>query len=97
VTPVAAQVLGERAWPTLAAVPEPVEVVEVFRARPGPHVEEAIAAGVSAVWLPLGVVDESAAALVRAAGLDVVMDRCPVIESSRLGLGAPAGGPAVEH
>jgi predicted CoA-binding protein len=81
-------VLGERVYPSLGAVPaeEGVEVVDVFR-RPseaGRHVEEAIAIGARAVWMQLGVRDEAAAARARAAGLLVVMDRCPAVELPRL-------------
>ena len=88
VNPMATEVLGERSYPTLSAVPEPVEVVDVFRraAVAGAHVDEAIEAGARAVWMQLGVVDEQAAERARAAGLRVVMDRCPAIELPRLGL-----------
>jgi uncharacterized protein len=88
VNPMATEVLGERSYPTLSAVPEPVEVVDVFRRASvaGAHVDEAIEAGVRAVWMQLGVVDEQAAERARAAGLRVVMDRCPAIELPRLGL-----------
>jgi len=66
----------------------PLEMVDVFRAadQVGPVVAEAIAAGARIVWMQLGVVNHEAAAAARAAGLTVVMDRCPAIESARLGL-----------
>jgi len=91
VNPMASEILGERCYPSLAALPEPVEVVDVFRraSAAGAHVDEAIAIGARAVWMQLGVVDEQAAARGRAAGLRVVMDRCPAIELPRLGLGEP--------
>ncbi len=83
------EVLGRRAYPDLASVPEEVEidVVDIFRRadRAGAHVDEAIARGVGAVWLQLGVIDHAAADRARAAGLDVVMDRCPAIELRRRG------------
>lgn len=86
VNPLADQILGEKAYPDLASVPEPVEVVDIFRrsSQAGVHVDEAIAIGAKAVWLQLDVIDEEAAARARAAGLDVIMDRCPAIEYPRL-------------
>ena len=79
------EILGEECFPDLAAIGEPVEVVDIFRRSElaGAHVDEAIAIGARAVWMQLGVVDEDAAARARAAGLTVVMDRCPKIEWPR--------------
>jgi hypothetical protein len=88
VNPAAEEILGERCYPRLADVPaqEGVEVVDVFRrsALAGAHVDEAIAIGAKAVWMQLGVIDHAAAERARAAGLRVVMDRCPAIELPRL-------------
>jgi predicted CoA-binding protein len=85
-------ILDQSVFATLADVPSPVDVIDIFRssdAVPG-IVREVIAEkdrlGVSVVWMQLGVVNEDAAAEARAAGLTVVMDRCPHIEIPRLGL-----------
>jgi predicted CoA-binding protein len=88
VHPSAETVLGEDGYQSLAEVPFPVDVVGVYRRaeHAGAVVDEAIAAGAKAVWLPLDVIDEAAARRARAAGLDVVMNRCPAIEWSQLGL-----------
>jgi uncharacterized protein len=88
VNPMATEILGERCYPTLAAAPDGIEVVDVFRRASvaGTHVDEAIEVGAQAVWMQLGVIDEAAAERGRNAGLRVVMDRCPAIELPRLGL-----------
>ena len=83
---------GEYVWRELSQIGEPIDIVDIFR-RPqaaGEAVDEAIAAGAKAVWLQLGVINEVAAAKAEAAGLKVVMDRCPKIEIMRLGLPAVA-------
>ena len=79
VNPTATEILGEKAYPNLSAVPEPYDVVNIFRPsdQVGPIVDEAIRAGkAKVIWMQLGIVNETAAAKARAAGLQVVMDRC---------------------
>ena len=86
---------GEFVWRELSQIGEPIDIVDIFR-RPmaaGEAVDEAIAVGAKAVWLQLGVINEDAAQRAEAAGLKVVMDRCPKIEIPRLGVpkvGQPA-------
>ena len=86
VNPNADEILGERCVASVHDINEPVDVVDIFRrsSEAGAHVDEAIAIGAKAVWLQLGVIDPAAAERARAAGLHVVMDRCPAIELPRL-------------
>ncbi len=83
---------GEFVWRELAQIGEPIDLVDIFRRseQAGEAVDDAIAAGAKAVWMQLGVIDEAAAARAEAAGLKVVMDRCPKIEIARLRLGKVA-------
>lgn len=90
VNPQEEMVLGQRSYPSVLHVPEPVHVVDVFRRSEaaGRHVDEAIQIGAGS-WLQLGVFDDAAEARAAAAGLDFVMDRCPRIELPRLGMSGP--------
>lgn len=85
VNPNETEVLGERAYARLQDVPEPVEIVNVFRRSEHVRevVDEAIDIGAKVIWLQEGVVDETEARRARAAGLDVVMDLCILKEHMR--------------
>jgi len=79
---------GEFVWRDLSEIGDPIDMVNIFRrsAEAGEAVDQAIAAGASAVWMQRGIVNEAAAARAEAAGLTIVMDRCTKIEIARLGL-----------
>jgi predicted CoA-binding protein len=86
VNPGASEILGQKCYPELAAIPVKVDLVDVFR-KPedaGPIADEAIRIGARCLWLQLGVIHREAAERAAAAGLDVVMDRCVKIEYARL-------------
>ena len=85
VNPRESQVLGRTSYPSLKAIPGPVDVVNIFRepAAVPAIVDEAIAIGAKVVWMQLGVIHEEAAERAREAGLEVVMDRCMKIEHAR--------------
>lgn len=91
VNPAYGEVLGQRCYPSLEEIPEPVDVVDVFRKPEDvpPIVEDAIRIGAKVVWMQIGVIHEPAAERARGAGLEVVMNRCMKIEHARLfgGLG----------
>jgi predicted CoA-binding protein len=78
--------LGEKCYPDLASIPEPVEIVDVFRRSEfvPQIVEDAIAKGARVLWCQLGVVNVDAARRAQQAGMTVLMDRCPAIEYARL-------------
>jgi predicted CoA-binding protein len=79
---------GEFVWDRLSDIGVPIDIVDIFRnsAAAGQAVDDAIAVRAKAVWMQLGVVNEEAAARAEAAGLKVVMDRCPAIDIRRLRL-----------
>ena len=79
---------GEYVFRDLHQLGDPIDIVDIFRRseHAGEVVDQAIATGAKAVWMQLGVVDHAAAARAEAAGLKVVMDRCPAIDIPRLGL-----------
>ena len=93
--PQATVIHGVATFPDLASAAasrpadRPIEVVDIFRAshRAGQHVDEAIAIGAKAIWMQLDVIDEAAAERAQAAGLLIVMDRCPAIDLPDFGLG----------
>jgi len=86
VNPGQSEILGQRCYASLRDIPVQVDMVDVFRnpADVPPIAADAIAIGAKSLWLQLGVVHPEAAAQAAAAGLDVVMDRCPKIEYARL-------------
>lgn len=85
--PDAPEVLGEQGYASLADVPFPIDVVDVFRRSEaaGEFADQAVAVGARGVWFQLGVIDEDAFARTTAAGVPMVMDTCPAIEWRRRG------------
>jgi len=88
VNPSLDNVLGEKAYPALSAVPEPIEVVLVFRpsAEAAAIAKDAVAVGAKALWLQQGIVSDQARQLAEAAGLVYVEDRCIGVERAVLGI-----------
>ena len=86
VNPNEEEIFGRPVYDAVRDLPEPVDIVDIFRRAPDvpPVVDDAIAAGAKAVWMQLGIVNEAAAATARAAGLDVVMDLCTKVEHRKL-------------
>lgn len=85
VNPMSQEILGRKCYARLSDIPEPVDIVDVFRkpADVPPIAEEAIAIGAKVLWMQLGVINHEAAEKAYAAGLEVVMDRCVKIEHAR--------------
>ena len=85
--PDAPTVLGEQGYPTLADVPFPVDVVDVFRRSEaaGEFADQAVAIGAKGVWFQLGVIDDDAFERTTTAGVPMVMDTCPAIEWRKRG------------
>ena len=86
VNPDAQEILGTRSYPDMSSIPEPIEIVDIFRRSEEvmPIVNEAIKIGAKVVWMQEGVINEKAASMARDAGLLVVMDRCMFKEHQRL-------------
>ena len=93
VNPGAEEVIGERAYPTLSDIPEPVDVVDVFRpADEAPGIaEQAVAIGADVLWLQVGIVSEEAGEIAAANGMTFVMDHCMGMMHAKLGLGPGPG------
>jgi predicted CoA-binding protein len=86
VNPTISEIDGERVYPDLSSVPEPIDIVDVFRRSEflSEVVEEAIKVGAKSIWAQLGVVDAIAAQRAEAAGLQVVMDRCIMVDHRQM-------------
>jgi predicted CoA-binding protein len=86
VNPKHTEILGEKCYPDLRSIPEPVDLVDVFRKSEAcvPIARDAVAIGAKALWMQIGVINEEAKRIAEEAGLTVVMDRCVKIEYARL-------------
>ena len=87
VNPRETEILGLKVYPDLASLPSAPDIVDIFRKSEDipPVVDEAVAAGAKAVWMQLGLTSEAGAETARAAGLEVVMDKCIKVEHAKLG------------
>jgi len=85
-TAVGQMILGERVYATLGEIPDPIDLVDVFRRAEDtpPVARDSAAIGAKALWLQLGIANDEAAAIALGAGLDVVMDRCTAVDVARL-------------
>jgi uncharacterized protein len=85
VNPRETEILGEPSFPSLSEVPEPIDIVNVFRAPDAlpPIAEEVVAVGASAMWCQFGVINEEAARIAENGGVTVIMDRCLKVEHAR--------------
>jgi len=85
VNPRETEILGEPSFPSLSEVPEPIDIVNVFRAPDAlpPIAEEAVAVGAGAMWCQFGVINEQAARIAEDGGVTVIMDRCLKVEHAR--------------
>jgi predicted CoA-binding protein len=86
VNPKYEEILGQKCYPDLKSIPEPVDIVDLFQKteRVPPFVDDAISIKAKLVWMQLGIINEQAAQKARDAGLEVVMDKCMKIEYARL-------------
>ncbi len=93
VNPNHAEILGEKAYPTLEDIPEPVDIVDVFRPPPeAPGIAaSAVEIGAKVLWLQVGIASEEAGRIATEAGLDFVMDNCIGVMHAKLGLGPGPG------
>jgi predicted CoA-binding protein len=88
VNPSVTELFGEKAYPDLTAIPERIDLVDIFRPGPltPPFVQQAVDIGAGAVWLQLGIVSDESRAIAEAAGIDYVEDKCLMVEAQRLGI-----------
>jgi predicted CoA-binding protein len=85
------ELLGQKVYASLSSIPEPIDMVDIFRNSEAvpPIVDEAIAIGAKSIWMQVGVMNEEAAQKAKDAGMDVVMNACPKIEIPKFGISGP--------